>query len=173
MKFANFARAFNAKTQDGFYSLDAFYLDHQQEPLKSPSVFNFFLPAYSPPGTIVQAGLVAPEFQIINASSAIAAPNHYYNALSSRDLHRWGTGLSSRAARPDLVQEESLAQTDVDALLRKLDLSLTCGNLQPREFQIIRDAVLRISSAQWEYQKERVNLAVYLIVTSPEFAVLR
>ncbi len=173
LKFVNFARAFDAKTQVGFYSLDSFFLDHQQEPLKSPSVFNFFLPGFTPQGELTSAGLVAPEFQILNATTAVSAPNHYFNALDSRDLHRWGTGLSSRATRPDLAQEEALAQTDVDALIRRLDLGLTCGNLRPREFQAIREAVLRVQSWNWEWDKERAEMAVYLIVTSPEFAVLR
>ena len=33
-------------------------------------VINFFLPSHSPPGPITQLGLVAPEFQIVNASTA-------------------------------------------------------------------------------------------------------
>jgi hypothetical protein len=33
--------------------------------------------------------------------------------------------------------------------------------------------VLRISTGAWEYQNERLRLAVWLIVTSPEYCVLR
>ena len=52
LRCVNFARAFNASAPAGFYALDAFTLDHIEEPLKSPSVFNFYLPTYSPPGPI-------------------------------------------------------------------------------------------------------------------------
>jgi uncharacterized protein (DUF1800 family) len=69
LKCVNFARAFNASSEEGWYYLDAFNLDHAQQPFNSPSVFNFFLPNYSPPGVLAQNGLAAPEFQIVNAST--------------------------------------------------------------------------------------------------------
>jgi uncharacterized protein (DUF1800 family) len=47
-----------------------------QGPLMSPTVFNFFTPDYSPPGALAAAGLVAPELQIINESTAISAANY-------------------------------------------------------------------------------------------------
>ena len=64
LRVVNFARAFNAASTSGHYPLDQFTLDHQQDPMNAPSVFNFFLPAHSPPGPVTQLGLVAPEFQI-------------------------------------------------------------------------------------------------------------
>ena len=36
-------------------------------------------------------GLVAPEFQIINSSSAVTASNYFWNSITG-GLHRWGTG---------------------------------------------------------------------------------
>ncbi len=74
LRCVNLARAFNATAQDGFYSLDAFNLDHLQQPFNSPSVFNFFLPTYSPPGPLTQAGLTAPGFQLVNDSSLHTPP---------------------------------------------------------------------------------------------------
>src|SRR5690606_16003954 len=44
---------------------------YQQRPLGSPSVFNFYEPDFRVPGDIADLGLVSPEFQIINESSAI------------------------------------------------------------------------------------------------------
>ena len=88
LRVVNFARAFNASAASGYYLLDQFTLDHVQDPMNAPSVFNFFLPAYSPPGPVTQQGLVAPEFQIINASSAITGPNYFWN--STRGLHNRG-----------------------------------------------------------------------------------
>ena len=175
LRCVNFARAFNAKSSGvDFYQLDAFNFDQQQQPYNSPSVFNFYLPNYSPPGVVGAAGLVAPEFQILNATTAVSSPNYFYNALSNRDLHRWGTADSTRAVRPNLTQETTLASTDVDGLIRRLDLHLTYGTLSPREFQSIREALLRITAGVTStWQTERVNLAVYLILTSPEFCIQR
>jgi hypothetical protein len=39
------------------------------------TVFNYFLPGYSPGGAIAQAGLVAPEMQITNDTQIIQAAN--------------------------------------------------------------------------------------------------
>lgn len=39
-----------------------------QATYSSPSVFSFFLPEYSPPGIIQQAGLVAPESQVLSGT---------------------------------------------------------------------------------------------------------
>ncbi|MBP7950682.1 MAG: DUF1800 family protein [Verrucomicrobiales bacterium] len=175
LRCVNYARAFNAKPAGvDFYQLDAFQFDQQQEPYKSPSVFNFYLPNYSPPGLVGEAGLFAPEFQILNATTAVSSPNYFYNSLADRDLHRWGTADPARTVRPNFTAETALAAADIDALIRRLDLHLTCGLLSPREFQIIREAVARVdASVSFNWQAERVNLAVYLMLTSPEFCILR
>jgi hypothetical protein len=63
---------------------------------------------------------------------------------------------------------------DPDPLLRRLDLVLTGGTLEPRNFQIIREALVRIGPGSgYDWPKNRLKLAIYLIVTSPEFAVQR
>lgn len=175
LRCVNFARAFNAKSSGvDFYQVAQFNFDQQQQPYNSPSVFNFYLPNYTPPGVVGAAGLVAPEFQILNATTAVSSPNYFYNSIVSRDLHRWGTAESTRTVRPNFTQEDTLATTDVDALIRRLDMHLTCGSLSPREFQLIREAILRVdSSVVFNWQTERVNLAVYLFTTSPQFSILR
>jgi hypothetical protein len=58
-------------------------------------------------------------------------------------------------------------------LLRRLDLALTGGALSPQQFQIIREAMLRVEPGGWQWHRERLRLAIYLIVTSAEFNVLR
>ena len=170
---------------EGWYYLDAFTLDHVEEPMKAPSVFNFYLPTYSPPGALTQSGLVAPELQIINASSGATAPNYFWNAITG-GLHRWGVGRPERNVTLNLTQEmlmnvpagsvndpyPSTPAFDPDPLIRRLDLVLTGGTLTPRNFQIIRETLARIGpGSQWEWPRSRLKLAIYLIVTSPEFAV--
>jgi uncharacterized protein (DUF1800 family) len=56
---------------------------YQQRPLGAPSVFNFYEPDFTVPGELADLGLVAPEFQVINESSAILAANDIYNQLCS------------------------------------------------------------------------------------------
>ncbi len=186
LRVVNFARAFDAAAISGYYQLDQFSLDHLQDPMNAPSVFNFFLPAHSPPGPITQMGLVAPEFQILNASTAITGPNYFWGSILG-DLHRYGVGQATNAVRLNVTNElamivpaAQIAQdvpagppADPDALIRRLDLVLTGGTLSPPQFQVIREALLRINPPTWMWHKERLRLAVYLIVTSPDFNVLR
>ena len=187
IKCVNLARAFNASSQSGWYYLDGFNIDHVQQPLNSPSVFNYYLPGYSPPGPITAAGLVAPEFQIINASSGTTAPNYFWNAIWD-GLARWGVGRDDYSTYLNLDQEmalnvppaavndpsPSVAALDPDALIRRLDLVLTGGTLAPANLQTIREALVRIGpGSTWDWPKKRLKLAIYLIVTSPEFAVQR
>ncbi|MFO1488401.1 MAG: DUF1800 family protein [Verrucomicrobiota bacterium] len=186
LRVVNFARAFDASSTSGHFALDQFTLDHGQDPMNSPSVFNFFLPAHSPPGPITQLGLVAPEFQIVNASTAVTGPNYFWNAIPG-DLHRYGHGTASYVVRLNVTNELAMicpaAQinddvpagpaADPDPLIRRLDLALTGGTLSPPQFQIIREAMLRVGPGTWEWHRERLRLAIYLIVTSPDFNVLR
>ena len=184
LKAVNLARAFNAYADNGWYYLDAFSLDHVQEPMKAPSVFNYYLPSYSPPGALAQANLVAPELQIVNASSGVTAPNYYWNAITG-GLHRWGAA-ASKNVKLNLTQEmlmnvpaDQVAQPspagpalDPDPLIRRLDLVLTGGTLTPESFRIIREALKRIGPGSgWDWPKNRLKLAIYLIVASPEFSV--
>jgi hypothetical protein len=187
LKCVNLARAFNAFSDEGWYYLDAFTLDHVEEPMKSPSVFNFYLPTYSPPGVLAQSGLVAPEFQIINASSGVKAPNYFRNAITG-GLHRWGVAQPERNVRLNLTQEMLLnvpasavndpdpttPALDPDPLLRRLDLVLTGGRLEPSDVSNDSRSLIRIGPGTgWEWPKRRLNLAIYLIVSSPEFSVQR
>ncbi|MDB6074020.1 MAG: hypothetical protein JWO89_1660, partial [Verrucomicrobiaceae bacterium] len=189
LRVVNLARAFNATSTSGFYALDQFVLDHLQDPQNSPSVFNFFLPGHSPPGPITQMGLVAPEFQILNASSAITAANYFFNAIGNNNMHRWGS-TAQYAVRMNLDPELSLVVPaaeigqdtppvghlmDTDALIRRLDMNLLGGTMSPQLFQNIREAVDRVKppDSSWQWHKERLRLLINLIVTSAEFNVQR
>ncbi|MFV1994445.1 MAG: DUF1800 family protein, partial [Verrucomicrobiales bacterium] len=51
----------------------------RQSPLKSPGVFNWFLPDYQPGGLVASFGLLAPEFQIADENSVIQNINMYWS----------------------------------------------------------------------------------------------
>ena len=72
----------------------------------------------------------------------------------------------------DEYGQTTVQPLDPDPLLRRLDLVLTGGTLTPQNFQIIREALARIGpGSTWDWHKERLKLAIYLVVCSPEFAV--
>ncbi|MEA3211823.1 MAG: hypothetical protein QOE70_4880 [Chthoniobacter sp.] len=170
LRTVNLARAFHAKAANGVFGVS--YLDeiHFQQPLSAPSVFNFFKPGYAPAGPVSDAGLVGPEFQILNAVTATAVPNYYFEALRG-GFNRWG-GNTRELVKPNFSTELKLVN-DVPALLRRLDLLLTGGTLPNEQHQVIREAVESITEDMWEWKLERVRMAIYLISTSPEFGILR
>jgi hypothetical protein len=158
--------------------------------MNSPSVFNFFLPGHSPPGPVTQMGLVAPEFQILNASSAITGANYFFNSIGDNSMHRWGNGTPAYVVRLNLDTDlgriipaaiinqdtPSVANLmDSDPLIRRLDMSLLGGTMSPRLFQTIRESIDRIKppDTSWEWHRQRLRLLITLIVTSAEFNVMR
>ena len=152
--------------------------------MNSPSVFNFFLPTHSPSGLLAQLGLAGPEFQIINAATAVSGANYFWSHVLS-DLQYWGAGNANYAVRLNLNPELAMVTSgninadvpsgalDPDPLIRHLDLVLTGGTLSPQQFQIIREAMLRIGTGSWQWHRERLRMAMYLITTSADFNVLR
>jgi uncharacterized protein (DUF1800 family) len=171
LRTVGMARAFDARSAAGVYELS--YLDdiHFQQPYSSPSVFNFFRPGYSPAGILSDAGLVAPEFQVLNSISSISLPNYYFNAVR-HGFNRWGHENPRMLVMPQLRAEFAL-WNDVPALLRRLDLVLTGGTLDPVQHQTIREAVEAINSTHWDWKRERIFTAIYLIATLPETAIQR
>ncbi|WP_415909788.1 DUF1800 domain-containing protein [Oleiharenicola sp. Vm1] len=149
------------------YDLGAFTESSMgQFPLGSPSVFNFYSPDYEPPGAISNARLVGPEFQILNAVTAVAFPNALNTLLNS------GTGNM----RLDLSAQEALAASP-EALLDNLDLLLTHGTLSADSRTKILAAVNGITAGMVpngsNLNQQRARLAVYLVTLSPDYAILK
>ncbi len=173
LRTVNLARAFNSKSANGLYDMESATYDYlAQQAYSAPSVFNFFKPGYSPPGPIADAGLVAPELQIINSQSALAGANFHYNSITYGFNQDFFSAPSSQLILMQGAPELALAD-DVPALMRRLDLVLTGGTLPPQQHQIIREALEYITpGVSSDYKQERVNMAIYLISTAPEFSVL-
>ena len=74
-------RAFGASAADGRFAIFNPQTNLDQAALRSPTVFNFFDPGYVQQGALASAGLLAPEFEITDASTAISVPNNIYSAI--------------------------------------------------------------------------------------------
>ncbi len=73
----------------------------------------------------------------------------------------------------DGISTAAAGLKDPDAFLRRIDLSLTGGTLEPETIQIIREAMLRFQNdSVWPWVKYRLSTGLYLVMTSPEMAVL-
>ena len=165
----NMAKTFTVKPAGGYYdSAQRLYPFFLQEPFQSPSVFNFYLPNYRPFGEMTSLGLYGPEFQILTAVTAVETQNMMLNAAEAEIVAvRSSPG---NELPPDFSREIPLAN-DPDALIRQLATRMVAGQLTPRTFQIVREAVVGITTNNDGWQASRVKMAAYLIGASAEFNI--
>ena len=74
LKLTALWRYYNGAAQNGIYAVST-ATNYAQAPLDSPTVFNFYLPDYLPPGELADAGLFGPEFQIESESAVVTTAN--------------------------------------------------------------------------------------------------
>ena len=172
VRLVHWMRSFNAASRDGRFLLGitsdpATQLG--QMPMYSPSVFNFFRPGYIPPNSRVgSAGFTAPEAQIINETSIPGYLNYMRGVVTS------GIGNSNnniRDIQADYNAELALAGNP-DALVDRVSLLLTAGKLSASTRANVLAAVSSVSvgtTTAATDQRNRINLAIYLIMASPEY----
>ena len=172
LRFTHWARAFEVNSADAsnqpaiLQSISPEALG--QQPFLSQSVFNFYRPGYIAAGTQTgAAGLTAPELQITNASSIVGYPN--FLTLYAFEIAPGGDGGSFI---PDYSSQLAVAD-DAEALLDNLDLLLTHGTLQAETRARISDVLGRLDSASEADRLLRVRIASVMVMSSPEYIVLR
>lgn len=176
MRIANWMRAFNATSASGRYQLiniDDPINGLGEAPMRSPSVFNFYRPGYTPPNTAISAaGQVAPEMQIMAEPTSIGYVNYMQNAVA----YGVGTGFD---ITPNYASELALSATP-DQLVDRVNLLLLNGNMSSTLRNQIVSALnsivqpaLTSSNAALvaKFKTYRVNMAVYLAMVSPEYIV--
>src|SRR5205807_2119224 len=94
-----------------------------QEPLYSPSVFNFFRPSYQPPGLLTQYGLVAPVFQITDSYTSIAFPNKLWEVAQS------GLSYYTHYSFPPDYSELLAQANNLPQLLDEVNLLFCAGEM--------------------------------------------
>ncbi|HVT60319.1 MAG TPA: DUF1800 family protein [Thermoanaerobaculia bacterium] len=132
-----------------------------QNPLRAPTVFNFFEPSYVQPGPIAQAGLVAPEFKITTETSIFGTANHFLSIIYN------GEASDPYAIHPDY---SSLVGLSDAALLDYLNLVLMANAMAPETRSILRTALADPGFSDPNDATVRVKNLIWLIVLSPEFS---
>ncbi|WP_193211797.1 DUF1800 family protein [Luteolibacter marinus] len=155
-----------AETHPGFVWwnwTETYYTDSNQEPMNSPSVFNFYTPVYQAPGEIRNQGLVSPGFQIIDTFTAVSFPNLLWDYLHRgfRSGYNWWYPLDSSAAL--LLADQPAALVD------HVDLLACAGTMTARTRGILLNALDNPALDR----KERVALAIWTAMTCPEGSVQR
>jgi uncharacterized protein (DUF1800 family) len=140
-----------------------YYGASKQEPMNSPSVFNFFTPVYQAPGEIRNAGLVSPGFQIVDTFSSISFPNLLWDYLHEgfKSSWDWQFPLDYSATLP-------LAENPA-ALVDHVDLLVCAGSMTARTRGILLTALSNPALGR----KERVALAVWTAMSCPEGTIQR
>jgi uncharacterized protein (DUF1800 family) len=157
-------RAFNGASQEGRFPIFNPQTNLDQAALRSPTVFNFFDPGYVQQGPLASAGLLAPEFEITTASTAISVPNSIYSAIYTPAAPPASTivldlsSLTANAANP----------TAMTATLNQL----LCGNgMSAPTQQLIESALSAAPSGTTP--AALAQMALYLTATSPDAAIQR
>ena len=168
LRFTALLRGFNATSPSGRNRLEGLGGATFQAAQQAPSVFNFFQPGYVYPGALAAAGLVAPEFQITDATSSITVPNLLYNYTVSPLL---STNLNfPHTYALDLAAETALA-SDLPALLDRLSQILCANQMTPATKARITAAINALPATTAAL--DRVRNAVLLVATSPDGATHR
>lgn len=172
LRYTEWARAFTGQSRTGSFDIgsteDPIY-GYGEMWLRSPTVFNWFSPGYTPPGTsIAAANLLAPEMQIANVSTVVGYINYMQTAIGS-DASSGLDVFSSYAT------EMNLAATP-DKLLDRINLLLMSGQMSSTLYNQILTAIASIPIPTGDQNAinaallSRVQAAIYLTVASPDFA---
>ena len=172
VRFVNWLRSFGATSRDGRFllgSLNDPSTQLGQTPMYAPTVFNFYRPGYIPANSLVgTAGLVSPEMQITNETSVAGYLNYMRTSIQS------GVGATVNSVRdiqPNYAAEIVLA-SDPDALINRVSLLLTAGKLTDITRARIRSAMASVPIGTTNPdadRRNRVYLAIYLTMASPEY----
>ncbi len=164
VRLGQILRAFHATAPSGKYriwNLESPEYALGQNPLRAPTVFNFFEPNFVLPGATADAGLVAPEFKITTETTAIGNANFF------RDTVYRGVSYDLDQISPDYSEVLPLAGNPTQ-LIDRLNLLLMANGMSSTMRTILIQAIGEIPVSETE---ERVKAAVHLIATSPEFAI--
>jgi hypothetical protein len=165
IRFAHLLRAFNYTCPCGTFPI--YWMDSPesalgQNPLRSPTVFNFFEPTYSHAGHLASAGLHSPEFQITNDTSVIVISDFFHYVV--RDGFKWE---KEKPLTPDYSSIIPLAANPAQ-LIDHLNTLLTTAGMSSGFRTLLISEITRMPSNDL---RARVTMAVHLILTSPEYVI--
>ncbi len=164
----NLGRLFPAKAYNGIDPSDggvsSYVAAMGQNPFYSPTVFNYFLPDHTIPGTMINA----PEFELLNSGTAVKRTNFLY-VLGFEGLTANATD-ALRGTSLDYSELVPIAQGDPTGgqLVDALNTKMMHGTMTPAHRSLILSAVQAVAATD---PTLRVKTAVYLIAASSQYQV--
>ena len=156
-------RVFAARANNGLYAYSNPESAYGQAALRADSVFNFFRPDYRPQGELTTFGLDAPEFQLLDQNTAIAAVNQIYRSTIVN--YRGRTTPAAGDVLIDVAAAMVIA-ADPEALIQWLDRWLLANTMPAGLAQILRTHMVQVTDP-----RRRVTECAWMIAASPQFAV--
>ncbi len=141
-----------------------------QMPMNSPSVFNFYKPDYQPPGPLIDGNFVGGPFEILDTNTSVSFPNLVWQILFEgfRRNHPQG----QYHMRPS-YQEFLPYADDTDALLDHINLVACAGRMTTGTRKILKEELANPAFDNGQNLIEKIGLALYGALISPEAAVQR
>jgi hypothetical protein len=139
----------------GYASLSNYTSPLSEQPMRSPSVFNFYAPEYVIPASTVNA----PEFSLENTTS-VNLRLTLANSLSTGKLSGFSTDLSKTSTLGVMAAD---AGTVTDAL----GVLFLHGQMPADMRTAIVNAITRLTD-----NGQRVRVAVYLILSTSQYKVM-
>lgn len=145
-----------------------------EAPLYSPTVFNFFKPDFAPSGEMRGAGMVGPEYQILTDTTSTSLANLlFYEVFCNYTASQrcWGSDFANNL-QMDEDSDAALAAGDPGALVDRYSLLLMGGQMSPFMRGVIVARLDQMSADDYDHLgRARVQEALYLILTSPEYSI--
>ncbi|WP_281557487.1 DUF1800 domain-containing protein [Thalassomonas sp. RHCl1] len=188
LRFSQWARAFAGDSISPEYMFELWDTSAAsslgQHAYRSPSVFNFYRPGYIKPASLTgAAGMTMPELQIINATTLPGYINFIsffiqgdmdseeysqeYAEFVEVDNINLDPGPATSSFAADYSDEIALAD-NAATLVAHLNTLLAAGSLSTSSSERIITAINAIDA---EDKAQRVETAILMIMTSPEFLV--
>ncbi len=157
--------------------------DFGQSAYRSPSVFNFYLPDFQPPGALIgfhasrrnpHDGLYAPEFQILDAVTANRSVNRFQGWVRSRYVRTNLYGGNICQIDLNLDDEYNLVRNiaNMPQYLEQLDLLLCNGSLSETTKDYIMAAIQADAASASDYHTEiRTEETLLAVLLSPDCAI--
>ncbi len=159
--------------------------DLNQTPIRSPTVFNFFLPDYQYSGTLANAGLTTPEFQLTSDTSVMRQSNFLqagiFNPSSSTffSSFRGGSGVLEMDFTPWMGNADILAPAptqpwtndiNLPTLVDRLNTLLLAGQLPSTGTNVITltppvRTIVNAKQVITDYLLQKTNSTTYTNVS--------
>ena len=164
---------------DGYFMLSHSIRDDiGQLPFRAPSVFNFYLPDYQPPGLagVVPSrrnpyeALYAPEFEVLTAVTGNRTLNRFKTFCRNRYV-QYNMRVGTCRITFNLDEELELAKNldNIDEILQRFDLLLCSGTLSEQTKNDIKTAVNAYTAGRDDWYIGRVEEILNAVVTlSPD-----